>query len=176
MISNTMTCEMFDDFSGGLGVEKTPVAPPTPMDNPLFAFDKKARDSNRLPAKVLQDAFVGELLGEQIVDDYGNPATLEKSVPSESDDDPEPIELSPELMAKVQEISGYTASASWRLFSSSLTRAVEQPLAKTFCGRGSELAKLDPPEKNKKLLSTRREGRIKVSEYTGGVEVWECAE
>src|SRR5580700_5045591 len=106
MISNTMTCEMFDDFSGGLGVQQTLVVPPTPMDSALFAFDKKARDSNRFPARVLNDCFIQEVStgNVEIVDDYGNPATMQKAVTVE-DDDSEPIDVSPELQAEILKIS-----------------------------------------------------------------------
>jgi hypothetical protein len=152
--------------------EQFPIAPALPFDDSLYAYDLgKARDSNRLPARVLNDAFNAELVGDQrTAEDYGLP--MQKTAVVEEDED-EPIALSPELMAKIQEISGYIASASWRSFSRSLTKAVAQPLAqrsKAFCGDPS-LADSDPRfdfDKGRKVLSVERDGKLKITKFEGG--------
>jgi hypothetical protein len=164
MNTSMMTSEIFDDFSGNLGIEKTPTIPATPMDNPLFAFDKTARDSNRLPAKILADDWIRKVStgNVQIVDDYGQAATFQKSVPVEPDDDSEPIELSPELLTKIQEISGCIASASWRSFSRSLGKVTSQsqPLAKRAISTD--------PFAGRKVLSVKRDGKLQITKYENG--------
>ncbi len=61
----TIVHEMYDDFGDGLGVEQTPTVPPVPMDQELWAFDKKAKDANRLPARVFAKWFAAEVIGDQ---------------------------------------------------------------------------------------------------------------
>jgi hypothetical protein len=60
--------------------DQFPVIPDLPMDDPFFAFDKKARDHNRLPVRALNDSFIKEVsTGDvEIVDEFtGQPLTLQ---------------------------------------------------------------------------------------------------
>ncbi|MGA7137936.1 MAG: hypothetical protein WBZ14_09720 [Terriglobales bacterium] len=159
--------------------EQFPIAPALALDDPLFEFDKKAKDCNRLPVRVMEDAFTTAVVGEQrTADDYGLP--LRKDVPVEEDDNSEPVELSPELIAQIEKISGYNARAAWPLVRHSLTKTTAQPMAKrassnAFCGH-NELLGLDPHfDKVRKVLSVERRGKALITKFEGG-ERWEIVE
>ena len=172
----TIVHEMYDDFSDGLGVERTPTAPTVPMDDPLFGFDKKAQDHNRLPARIVENDWIRKVStgNVQIIDDAGNPATVQKHVPNEPDDDAdEPVEISPELRETIEKISGFSADAAWRLTATKLTKVAAQPMqkrasSKAFCG-DPDLANADPHfDRDRKVLSVERKGRLKITRFQGG--------
>jgi hypothetical protein len=158
--------------------EQFPIAPDLALDDPLYAFDKKAKDCNRLPARVLNDALKTELCGEP--NEYGQPAALEKSIPVEPDDDDyAELEWSPELQAEILKISGYNARAAWPLVRQSLTKTTAQSMTKrassAFCGQ-QELLGLDPHfDEKRKVLSVERRGKAKITKFEGG-ERWEICE
>src|SRR5260370_3597044 len=142
-----------------------PTAPDLAFDDPLYAYGlDKARDCNRLPARVLNDAFAEKVLGEPNLDDLGPPTTFQKTTPVKEDEDEIP-EISPALAAEIEKISGYNARAAWGLVRHSLTKAVSQPLAKRAYSE---------PDFGK-LLSTERRGKAIVKIYEHG-ETWEIVE
>ena len=157
-----------------------PRRPRDATDAPLFAFDKKARDSNRLPARVLEKDWIRKVStgNVQIVDDFGNPATLQKDVPVEIDDD-EPVELSKELLAEIEKISGYNARAAWSSVRRSLTKSVAQPLAKranTFKAAPS-FGACTCAEEGRKCLACREKNVSRVVEQGNGRTIyWENGE
>jgi hypothetical protein len=144
--------------------EQDPAIKSLATDDPLFAFNLgKAKDANRHPAAIMNAALKAELVGDQVTaDDYGLPMQNAAVV---AEDDDEPVELSKELLAEIEKISGFNAKAAWSSVRRSLTKAVAQPLAKRAM-----------PEPNfGKLLSTERRGRALVKIFEHG-ETWEIVE
>ena len=153
----TIVHEMYDDFGDGLGVEQTPTVPPVPMDQELWAFDKKAKDANRLPARVFAKWFAAEVIGDQTTaNDFGlERHPLQKSFAVRGDDEQcncscakckaddcehceatprceqcEQVAISPELNAAIERIVGISARAAWKSTRGRLVSAVAQPMQK----------------------------------------------
>ena len=64
--------------------EQFPAVPALPMDDPLYSYGlDKARDNNRLPARILDDSFIKAVSGaDDVVDDCGFPVLMQKSAPT----------------------------------------------------------------------------------------------
>jgi hypothetical protein len=159
--------------------EQFPTAPLLPFDDELFDYGlDKARDHNRLPARVLADAFKTAIVGDhRTADDYGLP--MQKTTQVEDDD--EPVQLSQEQEDFIRTVAGLHADAAWPSVRGSLTKAFAQPQplakrSKAFCG-DPDLANLDThPEKGRKVLSVERDGRLKTTHYEDGIHVMEIVE
>lgn len=158
--------------------EQFPTAPDLAFDDPLFAFDKKAKDHNRFPARVLNDAFIKDVsTGDvEIVDEFtGQPATMQKAAPVASEEDEEPVALSPALLAEIEKISGFNAKAGWRLVAPSLSRAVAKQ-AKTFKVAPS-FGACTCAEEGRKCLTCREKNVSRVVENGSGRTIyWEGGE
>jgi len=115
-----------DELSGMSDLRgQFPVIPDDPTDDPLFAYGLgKARDHNRLPARVMEDAFVKAVsTGDVVITDEftGLPLKLEKVSAAEPED--VEIELSPALEARLRTITNNIVVG----LSKSLARAMPTP-------------------------------------------------
>ncbi len=170
-----------DAISGmdDLRAQLAPTVPALPFDEPLYAFDKKARDCNRLPARIMEDSWISKVATGNvvIVDEFtGEPAKLQKHVSAE----PKPeIELSDALQARIRVIADNATAGLTKFFARSLAKVTPQALAKrvsrTFCG-DADLADADPNfDQGRKVLSVERRGKAKITKFVGG-ERWEIVD
>lgn len=156
--------------------------PPTvsdlPMDDPLFAFDKKAKNFNRYPARIQENDWISKVVTGNVVitDEFtGEPATMEKYLASPIDPaDRDEIEISPALEARIQMIAAKVADGLQHSLGKA-TRSLAKRASSAFCSN-PDLADADPHfDAGRKILSVERRGKAKITKFEGG-ERWEIVE